>query len=44
MSDRNELVTYATLAVASHGDVTIGPIKEDLITSFLKIMRQTGLV
>ena len=42
MSDRNELVTYATLAVASHGDVTIGPIKEDLITSFLKIMRQTG--
>ncbi|MDO8741701.1 MAG: UDP-N-acetylglucosamine 1-carboxyvinyltransferase, partial [Candidatus Roizmanbacteria bacterium] len=42
MSDRNELVTYATLAVASHGDVTIGPIDENLITSFLEIMRGAG--
>ena len=42
MSDRNELVTYATLAVASRGDVTIGPIDEKLISSFLEIMRQAG--
>lgn len=42
MSDRNEFVTYATLAVASHGDVTINPIDENLITSFLEIMREAG--
>ena len=42
MSDRNELVTYATLAVASHGDVTIGPIDENLISSFLEIIKETG--
>lgn len=42
MSDRNELVTYATLAVASHGDVTIGPIGKNLISSFLEIIKRTG--
>jgi UDP-N-acetylglucosamine 1-carboxyvinyltransferase len=42
MSDRNELVTYATLAVASSGDVTVGPIDKNLITSFLEIMVQAG--
>lgn len=42
MSDRNELVTYATLAVASEGDVIISPIDENLIASFLKIMREAG--
>ncbi|EKE13670.1 MAG: hypothetical protein ACD_12C00872G0011 [uncultured bacterium] len=42
MSDRNELVTYATLVVASGGDVTIGPIDENLIASFLEIMREAG--
>ena len=42
MSDRNELVTYATLAVASHGNIIIGPIKESLIASFLEIMRKAG--
>ena len=42
MSDRNELVTYATLAVASGGDVTIRPIDENLITSFLEIMKEAG--
>lgn len=42
MSDRNELVTYATLAVASHGDIKIGPINENLITSFLEIMKRAG--
>ena len=43
MSDRNELVTYATLAVASKGSVTIGPIKEELINSFLTIMKKAGI-
>jgi UDP-N-acetylglucosamine 1-carboxyvinyltransferase len=42
MSDRNELVTYATLAVASGGDVTIGPINQNLISSFLELMKRTG--
>ncbi len=42
MSDRNELVTYATLAVASGGDVTISPIDENLISSFLEIMKIAG--
>jgi len=42
MSDRNELVTYATLAVASGGDVTISPINENLISSFLEIMKIAG--
>ncbi len=42
VSDRNELVTYATLAVASRGNVIIGPIKEGLIASFLEIMRKAG--
>jgi len=42
MSDRNELVTYATLAVASHGDVVIGPIGKNLISSFLEIIKKTG--
>ena len=42
MSDRNELVTYATLAVASHGNIIIGPIKEGLIASFLEIMKKVG--
>jgi UDP-N-acetylglucosamine 1-carboxyvinyltransferase len=42
MSDRNELVTYATLAVASQGDVIISPINENLIGSFLEIMEKAG--
>ena len=42
MCDRNELVTYATLAVASKGEVIISPINENLIGSFLEIMKKTG--
>jgi len=42
MSDRNELVTYATLAIASGGDVIVGPINGNLISSFLEIMRKAG--
>lgn len=43
MPDRNELVTYATLAVASQGDVTVGPIDKNLITSFLEILGKAGV-
>jgi len=42
MCDRNELVTYATLAVSSKGEVIISPINENLIGSFLEIMKKTG--
>ena len=42
MTDRNELVTYATLAVASGGDVIIGPIAENLVSSFIEIMKEAG--
>src|SRR3989339_672953 len=42
MSDRNELVTYATLAVASQGDIVIGTIDEKLISSFLNFMKEAG--
>jgi len=43
MSDRNELVTYATLVVASQGEVFIGPINEELITSFIEYMKKAGV-
>lgn len=42
ISDRNELVTYATLAVASGGDVVIGDIAEEVISSFLDEMEKIG--
>lgn len=42
ISDRNELVTYATLAVASRGDVVIGDIAEEVISSFLDEMEKIG--
>jgi UDP-N-acetylglucosamine 1-carboxyvinyltransferase len=42
ISDRNEFVTYATLAVASKGDITIGKIAENVVLSFLETMKKTG--
>lgn len=42
ISDRNEFVTYATLAVASEGDVTIGSIPEKIVHSFLETIKKTG--
>ncbi len=42
ISDRNELVTYATLAVATKGDVVIGEISESVISSFLEALKKTG--
>jgi UDP-N-acetylglucosamine 1-carboxyvinyltransferase len=42
ISDRNELVTYATLAVATGGDVVVGEISESVISSFLDALKRTG--
>src|SRR3989339_1110713 len=42
MPDRNEFVTYATLAVASGGDVTIKKINKELVNSFIEIIKKTG--
>lgn len=42
ITDRNEFVTYATLAVASGGDIIIGPIDENLVATFLKTAGQAG--
>jgi len=42
ISDRNELVTYATLAIATKGDVVIGEISESVISSFLEALKKTG--
>ena len=42
MPDRNEFVTYATLAVASGGDVTIKKIDKTLVYSFIEIIKKTG--
>jgi len=42
ISDRNEFVTYATLAIASGGDITIGPIDDDLINSFIEAIAKVA--
>ncbi len=41
-SDRNELVTFATLGLASKGDVVVGPIFESAIASFLAEIKKVG--
>lgn len=41
-SDRNEFVTYATLAVASKGDVVVGSINESSVAYFLDEMKRMG--
>ncbi len=42
ISDRNEFVTYASLAIASKGDVTIGDIPKASVESFLEKMKEVG--
>ena len=42
ISDRNEFVTYATLAVASKGDVVVGNIPSTSVESFLNKMEEAG--
>lgn len=41
-SDRNEAVTFATLAVATKGDIRISDIAPSAIESFLKPLRLSG--
>jgi UDP-N-acetylglucosamine 1-carboxyvinyltransferase len=42
INDRNEAVTYATLALASRGKVVIKSINPNLIDAFLKKVKKTG--
>lgn len=42
ISDRNEFVTYATLGVASKGDVVIGDIPKAVVHAFLDKMKEAG--
>jgi UDP-N-acetylglucosamine 1-carboxyvinyltransferase len=43
LTDRNELVTYATLSVASGGEIEIGPVSENIIASFLEVMKKANV-
>jgi len=43
-SDRNEAVTYAVMAMATGGDVTIYPIREVYINTFIKKLRLAGAI
>lgn len=41
-SDRVEAITYAVAGIATKGDVTISSIKEEAITSFINLIRESG--
>ncbi|MDO8610373.1 MAG: UDP-N-acetylglucosamine 1-carboxyvinyltransferase [bacterium] len=42
ISDRNEAITYATLAIATKGSITISSIPYSLIETFVKILQKAG--
>lgn len=42
VSDRNEAVTFAVLGLITKGDVTIGPINPELLTTFIAIVKKSG--
>jgi UDP-N-acetylglucosamine 1-carboxyvinyltransferase len=42
MTDRNEAITYATLALATKGDITIFPVREELIRAFTDKVIKVG--
>lgn len=42
MSDRNEAITFATLAVASKGDIEIFPLDPEIIKTFNQKMKEVG--
>ncbi len=42
-NDRNEAVTYAAMAVATKGEVTISGIGNEFISSFLQKMKEIGV-
>ncbi len=41
-SDRNEAITFAALAIATHGDIRIGNIEEHYIASFVDKLTKIG--
>jgi UDP-N-acetylglucosamine 1-carboxyvinyltransferase len=44
MADRIEAVTFATLAIATKGDITVHGVQEKFISSLLDHMRKTGSI
>ncbi len=42
IADRNEAVTYASLAIATKGEVTIGKIPFSLIATYVKELKKVG--
>jgi len=40
--DRNEAVTYASMALSTKGDIALGPLKEEYLTSFLQSVKKAG--
>ncbi|MBI3366008.1 hypothetical protein HY041_00060 [Candidatus Roizmanbacteria bacterium] len=42
MSDRNEAVTYATLALATKGDITVNGVPKYLIQTFIQCLTKAG--
>ncbi len=40
-ADRNEAVTFAVLAIASKGDITVGPISEEVLKTFIEKLKLT---
>lgn len=42
ISDRNEAVTYASLALATKGEIVISKIPQFLVDSFIKKLKQAG--
>lgn len=43
ISDRNEFVTYTSLALATKGEIKIGPISNDLVFCFLDHLKKIGI-
>lgn len=41
-SDRIEAGTYAVLALATKGDITLGPIDESYFSTFINVLQKTG--
>jgi UDP-N-acetylglucosamine 1-carboxyvinyltransferase len=42
VSDRNEAVTFAVLGLITKGDVTIGPINPEILTTFISAVKNCG--
>lgn len=42
VSDRNEAVTFAVLGLITKGDITIGPIKPNILDTFISAVKKCG--